>query len=119
MSKSEEHYIALMHRYATELARDVREEGITPDRLGSSTLLQRSVTKGVELIGEAAWQLKKLGTDLGPDVPLTEIAGMRHVLVHHYDGVDWNIVEEVALQDVPALESALARIMESRGIAPL
>lgn len=119
MSKSEEHYIALMHRYASELARDIREEGITPERLGTSTLLQRSVTKGVELIGEAAWQLKRMGADLGPDVPLIEIAGMRHILVHHYDGVDWNVVEEVALQDVPELEAALARIMEERGIDPL
>ena len=110
MSRSEDHYFDLMRRYVSELARDVREEHITPESLGRSTLLQRSVTKGIELIGEAAWQLRKLGADYGPDVPLEDIAGMRHILVHHYDGVDWNLVEEVAFRDLPRLEEALERV---------
>lgn len=47
-----------MYRYVSELSRDVVEGGITSETLGRSTLLQRSVSKGIELIGEAAWQLK-------------------------------------------------------------
>ena len=119
MSKSEEYYIALMYRYVSELAHDLREENITPEALGRSTLLQRSVSKGIELVGEAAWRLGKLGADLGPSIPLADIAGMRHILVHQYDGVDWNLVEEVAFKDIPSLEIELRRIMQERGIEPL
>ena len=105
-----------MHRYVRELASDIRNEGITPEQLGRSTLLQRSVTKGIELVGEAAWQLCKLGADLGPTIPLSDIAGMRHILVHTYDGVDWGLVEEVAFVDIPALEIEMNRLMAERGI---
>lgn len=58
MSKDQDHYIALTYRYVSELSRDVVEGGITSETLGRSTLLQRSMSKGIELIGEAAWQLK-------------------------------------------------------------
>lgn len=44
---------------------------------------------------------------------------MRHILVHQYDGVDWNLVEEVAFKDIPSLKVELERIMRDRGIDPL
>ena len=116
MSKGEDHYIVLMYRYANELTEDIRAEGITPETLGRSTLQQRSVTKGIELIGEAAWQLSKLGADLGDDIPLSDISGMRHIIVHQYDGVDWGIVEEVAFKDVPKLRDALFDVLHERNI---
>lgn len=116
MSKGEEHYIALMYRYASELADDIVSEDITPEKLGRSTHLQRSVTKGIELIGETAWRLLRLGVDLGDDIPLRDIAGMRHLIVHHYDGVDWNVVEEVAFTDVPRLREAVSVVMRERGM---
>lgn len=62
---------------------------------------------------------QKLGADLGPDIPLSDIAGMRHILVHHYDGVDWSLVEEVAFHDIPKLQTALSRLMAERRITPL
>lgn len=62
---------------------------------------------------------QKLGADLGPDIPLSDIAGMRHIFVHHYDGVDWSLVEEVAFHDIPKLQTALSRLMAERRITPL
>ena len=71
--------------------------------------------KAIELIGEQAWELRKAGIDLGGAVPLTEIAGMRHRLVHHYEGVDWNVVEAILMDDIPALVRNLGWAMEERG----
>ena len=119
MSHSQEYYLALMYRYVKELADDIQSEGITPEKLCKSTLLQRSVSKGIELVGETAWQLDKLGADLGPDIPLRDIAGMRHLLVHHYDGVDWAMVEEVAFDDIPKLLPSLEAVMQEHNIDPI
>jgi uncharacterized protein with HEPN domain len=67
------------------------------------------VVKAIELIGEQAWELRKAGVDLGRAIPLAEIAGMRHRLVHHYEGVDWNVVEAIPRDDIPALVENLGR----------
>ena len=31
------------------------------------------------------------------------IAGLRHRLVHDYDGTNWNIIVEVVFEEIPAL----------------
>jgi uncharacterized protein with HEPN domain len=49
---------------------------------------------------------------------LAEIAGMRHRLVHHYEGIDWNVVEAILRDDIPALVENLGRAMEDLGVDP-
>ena len=41
---------------------------------------------------------------------------MRHHLVHHYDGIDWNIIEDVVSRDMPELVANLEEAMLQRGI---
>ena len=43
---------------------------------------------------------------------------MRHRLVHHYEGVDRNVVEAILRDDIPALVENLGRAMEDLGIDP-
>lgn len=72
-----------------------------PERLGSSLATQWATVKATGLIGEEAWGLRKAGVDLGSSISLEEIAGMRHRLVRHYEGVDWSIVEGVLVNGIP------------------
>ena len=72
--------------------------------------------KYLELIGEEAWQLTKAGIDLGPDVPLLQIANMRHRMVHAYEGVNWNVVEQAAFEDVPQLIPSIQAACQARSI---
>lgn len=68
------------------------------------TMIQDSVIRNLEIIGEAA---KNLPADLRksyPKVPWRSITGMRNVLIHEYFGVDLGIVWKVVTQRIPVLK---------------
>ena len=53
--------------------------------------------------------------DKYPNVEWTEIAGMRDVLIHHYFGIDYDIVWNVLEHDIPTLHEELQRILAAEG----
>ena len=108
--------VRLMHEYASQLCREVDAGEITGERLSSSLTAQWATVKAIELIGEQAWQLTKIGYDLGPAIMLEDVAGMRHRLVHDYEGVNWEIVKSVVLDDMPVLVKDLEAFMDKEGI---
>ena len=72
------------------------------------TMIQDSVIRNLEIIGEAT---KNLPADLRksyPKVPWRSITGMRNVLIHEYFGVDLDIVWKVVVQRLPVLKRHLA-----------
>ena len=71
--------------------------------------------RSLEVIGEA---VKKLPPELRakyPHVDWSDIAGMRDVLIHHYFGIDYDIVWEVLQEHIPVLLHELKRIIALEG----
>lgn len=67
----------------------------------------------LQIIGEAVRGISSEFRTANPDIPWSDIIGMRNVLIHHYFGIDrdavWNVVEH----DLPALKSQLlSRVRE-------
>ena len=50
-----------------------------------------------------------------PDIPWREITGMRNKIVHDYMGLDFDVVWEVATNDLPPLIEQLKSIVLSPG----
>jgi uncharacterized protein with HEPN domain len=65
------------------------------------------------IVGEAAWRLSKAVKDAHPHVPWRQIEGMRHILVHDYFKVDWNIVYITAQTHIPAFKPVVEEILAS------
>jgi uncharacterized protein with HEPN domain len=63
-------------------------------------VLQLAVTHLIEIIGEAARRVSTEGRERLPDVPWSEIIGMRHRIVHDYLGVKIERVWQTATQDL-------------------
>ena len=75
----------------------------------------RAIVRSLEVIGEA---VKKLPAELRtkyPQVEWSDIAGMRDVLIHHYFGIDYDIVWGVLQREIPDLHHELQRIIALEG----
>ncbi|MDK2890118.1 MAG: hypothetical protein PWR21_750 [Methanoculleus sp.] len=61
----------------------------------------------LQIIGEAVRGISSEFRAENPDIPWSDIIGMRNVLIHHYFGIDrdavWNVVE----RDLPDLKSQI------------
>lgn len=70
----------------------------------------------IQIIGEAVRAASDELRALEPSVPWAQIVAMRHILVHHYFGIDLDEVWSAVQNDIPplkaAVESLLARLPE-------
>lgn len=62
------------------------------------------VARNLEIIGEAARQLPEDFRRIHPQIPWTQIAGLRNRIVHDYFGLDLEIIWEIIQHDLPELE---------------
>jgi uncharacterized protein with HEPN domain len=76
-------------------------------------LIQIWIVHHLQIIGEAARALSAEFTGAHSQVPWSQLVGMRNVLVHHYFGVDTDIVWEAVKRDLPSLKAQLETILAS------
>jgi uncharacterized protein with HEPN domain len=78
----------------------------------NDTKTQDAVIRNIEIIGEAA---KGVSDELRAEkssIPWKSMAGMRDRLIHHYFGVNLDIVWQVVSTELPKIEPELASITE-------
>jgi uncharacterized protein with HEPN domain len=76
----------------------------------SDQLTQDAVVRQLEVIGEAT---KRVSNELrlkNPDIPWSDMAGMRDVLIHDYIDVDLGVVWKTASEDIPNLKALILRL---------
>ena len=71
-----------------------------------------AVVRNLEVIGEAARFLPEPVRQQYPQVPWTNIIGMRSVLIHEYFGVDVDILWATVQNDLPPLRAQLRSILD-------
>ncbi len=75
------------------------------DAFQNDELIQTWIVHHLQLIGEACRTISKALRDHHPEVPWAKIVGMRHILVHHYFGIDVEIVWSVVEREIPDLKN--------------
>lgn len=70
-------------------------------------MLGFAVVRALEIVGEAANKVSQATRDTLPQVRWGDIIGMRNRMVHDYANVDYNIVWDVVVYDLPPLIIAL------------
>ena len=85
--------------------------GKKPEDLAKERMLELSLVRLVEVIGEAAGRVSRTGQAKYPKIPWREVIGMRNRLVHGYDSVDLNVLWDTVELDLPPLIAQLETIL--------
>ena len=73
--------------------------------------LSFALTHAVEIVGEAARQVSEQTQEMYPQIPWSNIIGMRHRLAHGYDRVSYDILWETVVNNLPPLVQELDDIL--------
>ena len=87
------------------------KEGRTREQLAADETLSKAIVRSLEIIGEATKQLPEEVTSTYPQVDWKDMARMRDRLIHHYFGIDYEIVFDTIFHDIPELHHELERII--------
>lgn len=79
--------------------------------LDSDRMLNLSLVRLLEIVGEAANRLPRDVQQRAPQIPWSDIIGMRHRLIHGYDQVDFDVVWQIIARDLPQLVPELEELL--------
>ena len=87
-------------------------EKVNHEKFFEDIKTQDAVVRNLEIIGEAT---KGVTSDLKekyPQVPWRKLAGVRDRLIHHYFGVNYDIVWVIVKEDLPNIIPQIEGILE-------
>ena len=73
---------------------------------------QDAVIRNFEIIGEAAKNITDDFKEKHQDIPWKDLAGIRDKLIHHYFGVNLEIVWAIIDEDLPQLRKEIRQMKE-------
>lgn len=74
---------------------------------------QDAVIRRLEIIGEAARRIEDDTQATLPYLPWREMIGMRNIMIHEYDDIDFDTVFKTVQKDLPSLIESLEKILKS------
>ncbi|HIH42873.1 TPA: DUF86 domain-containing protein [Candidatus Woesearchaeota archaeon] len=85
-------------------------KNISRQELTKNLQKQYAIVRAIEIIGEAARNIPADVKKRYPEISWNEIVGTRDVLIHHYFGVDLNIVWDIIKKNLPVLKEQIKKI---------
>ena len=104
-----------------DLLKDMREavrrikaytETLSYDDFMVDTKTQDAVVRNLEIIGEAAKAVSAELRASHPGMPWKGMAGARDRLIHHYFGINLDIVWDIITIELPILQEQIEAILE-------
>ncbi len=110
MKYSDQQRIQKIYENATKLYNYILENKLKKEDLLSEFSLQWLVTTPLYNIGEHVYNLSNEYKEAHSEIQWSMIAGVRHRLVHDYDGTNWSIIADVVFEELPILIGQLEEI---------
>ena len=86
--------------------------GLDYDAFVQDTKTQDAVIRNLEILGEATKNLSEDFRAAHRDVPWKSMAAARDRLIHHYFGVNLDIVWQIVSSDLPEVNEKLLKIQD-------
>ncbi|KKQ41697.1 MAG: hypothetical protein US60_C0031G0007 [Microgenomates group bacterium GW2011_GWC1_37_8] len=109
-----------MSKLPTEYLKHIRDElsylkntsnNIDEKRFMHDPTFQRAFARSLSVIGEAVKKLSPEFREKHAEVEWKSIAGMRDRLIHEYFGVDYEIVWDVVVNEVPKFKEQIEKLL--------
>ncbi|MCX6580934.1 MAG: DUF86 domain-containing protein [Candidatus Aminicenantes bacterium] len=72
-----------------------------------------AVVRNLEIIGEASKNIKDDFRNQYPDLPWKEMAGVRDKLIHHYFGINFEVVWTIIHEELPGVQENIDIILNT------
>lgn len=92
------------------LKNEIDKRAITKEILLNDSFSQWAVTTPLYNIGEHIYNLSNELKNRNPQVPWSKVSGLRHRLVHDYEGVNWTIIVEVVFNEMDPFVNQLKNL---------
>ena len=86
--------------------------GMKYEKFSKSSIVQDAVVRNFQVLGEATKSLPATFKGKHPQVPWSKVARFRDKLVHHYSGVNYDIVWEIIENSLPELYKQIKLILK-------
>ena len=110
MIKSDIERINKVIQIWNSLQKQIKEHSITKNLLLNDEFSQWAVTTPLYNIGEHIYNLSTDLKEKYPDIPWSVVSGLRHRLVHDYDGINWSIIVDVIFDEMDDFIQSLKTI---------
>ena len=111
MNYTDEQSIQKIYEKAVQLNTYLTQNNVAEEQLLSEYSLQWLVTTPLYNIGEHAYYLSDEYKSRHNEIEWNMISGLRHRLVHDYEGTIWKIIAKVVLEEIPVLINQLKELM--------
>lgn len=98
---NDEYRLSRIFSIYEKLERTLKSRNVTRRDVVSNYEIQWMVTTPLYDIGEQVYGLSQEFKDMHPEIPWSNIAGLRHRLVHDYEATNWEIVSDVLFEHLP------------------
>ena len=85
--------------------------GLDYEQFTQDNKTQDAVVRNLEIIGEATKNLSSRLRRVYAQIPWKALAGMRDKMIHHYFGINYEIVWTIAKEELPDLLSQIQDIL--------
>jgi uncharacterized protein with HEPN domain len=85
--------------------------GLTRQGFLEDIKTQDAVVRNLEVIGEATKNLSAQLRERHPDILWKDLAGVRDKLIHHYFGVNYEIVWQIVTENLPTLLPRIEKVV--------
>jgi len=87
-------------------------QNLTAEEFVHDEVLKRAFARSLEIIGEAAKAVPDEIRIKNPQVEWKAMAGMRDKLIHHYFGIDYELVWDIIKNEVEELSFQIENVLK-------
>ena len=93
------------------LQKQIKEHSITKEQLLNDEFSQWAVTTPLYNIGEQVYKISDEMKREHPEIIWSVVAGLRHRLVHDYEGINWSIIVDVIFDEMNDFVASIKKFL--------